>query len=191
MQQEHNKDGTLNFILIETPLEKLLEVAEKIKLKLPIAENNLEKEGDFQSAISSLFNKIECLNPSKIHHEKPRQYFTAAYNSSIRKEFSIKFLKSEIYFLSKSFIFRFEKYFDSDENNVISAKDRCLITYEILTRTSFSKKLSQPTIFACNENDPHIGIDLLVANETFHAAYPLHEVINLKIKILKSFSKSI
>lgn len=57
----------------------------------------------------------------------------------------------------------------------IEDKDRSTITYEILSRTTFSKKLEQPSIFR-SEHDPEVGIDLLIANETFIAAYPLHEV---------------
>ena len=67
--------------------------------------------------------------------------------------------------------------------DLVEAKDRSMITYEILSRTTFAKKLDQPSIFR-SEHDPDVGIDLLVANETFIAAYPLHEVstiLNLKL----------
>lgn len=58
----------------------------------------------------------------------------------------------------------------------IEDKDRSMITYEILSRTTFAKRLDQPSIFR-SEHDPEVGIDLLVANETFVAAYPIHEVV--------------
>ena len=61
-----------------------MEVAEKIKLKLPIAENDLQNED------SSFWNKIECLNPPAINQEKPRKYFTAAYDSGIQTESFLK-----------------------------------------------------------------------------------------------------
>lgn len=57
-----------------------------------------------------------------------------------------------------------------------------MIAYEILSRTTFSKRLAEPTIFR-NEHDPEVGVDLLVANETFIAAYPLHEVVFLLFTI--------
>ena len=82
----------------------------------------------------------------------------------------------------KIYFARFEFFFDNDKNKVISTKDRCLMTYEILSRTTFSKKLLQPTIFYGGEKDPNIGVDLLVANQTFIAAYSLHEVIIYSLK---------
>lgn len=71
---------------------------------------------------------------------------------------------------------RFERFFDNDENKTIAAKDRCLLAYEVLSRTSFSRYLKEPAIFSGNENDPQIGIERLIAEEIFTAAYPLHEV---------------
>ena len=57
-----------------------MEVAEKIKLKLPIAENDLQNED------LSFWDKIKYLNPPEINQEKPRKYFTAAYDSDIKSE---------------------------------------------------------------------------------------------------------
>lgn len=71
---------------------------------------------------------------------------------------------------------RFDRFFDKDENKTISPKDRCLLAYEILSRTSYSRYLEKPTIFSGNENDRQIGIARLIAEEIFIAAYPLHEV---------------
>ena len=58
-----------------------------------------------------------------------------------------------------------------------------------MSRTTFSKQLSQPTIFQSSEKDLNIGIDLLVANDTFLAAYPLHEVNSLNKYLNFNFLK--
>jgi hypothetical protein len=44
-----------------------------------------------------------------------------------------------------------------------------------LSRTVYSKKLSEPSVFHGIENDRNVGIERLLADGTFCAAYPLHE----------------
>ena len=74
---------------------------------------------------------------------------------------------------------RFERFFNKDENKTIANKDRCLLTYEILSRTLYSYELSEPCAFSGIENDRNIGIERLIADGTFLAAYPLHESYNI------------
>ncbi|RMZ94526.1 anoctamin-4-like isoform X2, partial [Brachionus plicatilis] len=70
----------------------------------------------------------------------------------------------------------FEKYFDKNNiDQTIPTKDRCLLAYEILSRTTYSRRLEDPAIFSCNDNDRNIGIDRLIAQGIFEACYPLHE----------------
>lgn len=71
---------------------------------------------------------------------------------------------------------RFAKYF----HKPIPNKDRCLLAYEVLSRTSFSSKLKEPRVFCGNENDRLIGIERLVNNGAFLAAFPLHEALSYK-----------
>ena len=69
-------------------------------------------------------------------------------------------------------IYRFKK-------KTFEAKDRCLLTYEILQRTIFSQKIENARIFRTANNeasDDKVGIERLLADGTFLAAYPLHEV---------------
>ena len=73
----------LYFVLVETPFEKLLEVAEKLKIKLPIAENDLPKE----NLSTSIWNKIDFITPKAIKQEKRRSFFTAAYSSNLRRKY--------------------------------------------------------------------------------------------------------
>ena len=78
------------------------------------------------------------------------------------------------------YIYRFSSFFagpDGDINN-IPKKDRCLIAYEILSRTTYAKKNDpSTTIFTDQCDDMKMGIERMVANKSFLAAYPLHEVI--------------
>lgn len=77
-------------------------------------------------------------------------------------------------------LYRFERFFDFDNiQNTIPSKDRSLLTYEVLCRTKYSKVLDDSDeIFTNPENDNKIGIDRLIANQTFLAAFPLHDVSN-------------
>ena len=75
----------MTYVLIETPIETLFEIAEKIKLKLPIEKNDLYEE----NKPKSLFNKLGCFfkpsfMPKNIEMKKShRNFFTAAYQSNL------------------------------------------------------------------------------------------------------------
>ena len=76
-------------------------------------------------------------------------------------------------------VFRFSHFFRDPDGHIydIPKKERCLIAYEILSRTTFSKRNAQSTtIFTDTCDDMKMGIELMVANGSFLAAYPLHEV---------------
>ena len=152
------KEKDRTFILIETPLETLLGIAEKIKLKLPIEKNDLYREES--NSFWSRF-KFKCFIPDGINMKHSnRRYFTTAYTTNLHE--------------------KFKPLFNRNENKIIPAKDCCLIAYEILSRTGFSAKQTESAIYSGSDTDRNIGIELLVANKTFSAAYPLHEVYNMR-----------
>ncbi len=142
------------YILVETSKAAQVEIAEKLNLNFPIEENDLYEPKD----PTSLLNRLKCFFPDETELElrdSYRKYFTAAYTSNLHE--------------------KFRPFFDKNHDLVISRKDRCLIAYEILSRTSFSKK-DDPSIFVdTKDRDKKVGIELLVMNGTFSAAYPLHE----------------
>ena len=60
----------------------------------------------------------------------------------------------------------------------IMQTDRTLLTYEILSRTPYGIAVSDTyEAFTLANNDPKIGIDRLIANGVFQAAYPLHDAL--------------
>ena len=63
--------------MVETPPDRLLEIAEKIRLKLPIEDNNLNRE-DFSE---TLWHRFESFVPDEIRQDNKRKYFTASYDS--------------------------------------------------------------------------------------------------------------
>lgn len=50
-----------------------------------------------------------------------------------------------------------------------------MVIDEILSRTTFSKKLTVHSFFSNDEKDDNVGIELLLAQEIFDSAYPPHQ----------------
>lgn len=74
------------FVLVKIPFDKCLEIAEKVKFKLPIEINDLEKD-DFESFVfNSFWYRFKSLVPEEVSSDKKRQYFTAPYSSNLKKK---------------------------------------------------------------------------------------------------------
>jgi hypothetical protein len=132
---------------------------------LPIEVNELGVRRHFADLWSNKSKKLttdEMTTPSQT-----TRYFTAPYTSALHE--------------------KFERFFNKTNPDAsLSLRNRCLLTYEILSRTSFSKPDPQTdgngstNTSNNNEDDDNIsneriGIDRLLANGTFQAAFPLHE----------------
>jgi hypothetical protein len=81
LELRDNDDDKLTFVLVKIPFEKCLEVAEKIKFKLPIARNDLKHEAGLAD---SFWNKFQSFQPGEIRREKKREFFMASYSSNLR-----------------------------------------------------------------------------------------------------------
>jgi hypothetical protein len=119
------------------------------------------------SKINDFDLKTTTYQLSSLYELKPREYFTAPYSSKLHS--------------------RFKKFFD--ENNIgktFLPKDRILLTYEILSRTSYIIK-NDPLKNFLNHNS-HIenlfGIERLLTINVFKEAFPLHEVLTIIIIII-------
>ena len=80
---------------------------------------------------------------------------------------------------------RFERFFDRDNlEKTIMPTDRTMLTYELLSRMPYSKAISESyESFGSANKDSRIGIERLIANGIFQAAFPLHDVYRLCISI--------
>ena len=96
----------LTFVLLRLPFEKCLEVAEKVKFKLPIEENNFEREKrkklastsgtanatSYTSATGTCGDEMSwwrraldaAFQPVEIEKNRKRDFFTAPYSSDLR-----------------------------------------------------------------------------------------------------------
>lgn len=71
------------YVLVETSNDALFEIAEKIKLKMPIEENDLYKEDDPHSILGN----FKCFMPGEEDikfKSSYRTHFTAAYQENLR-----------------------------------------------------------------------------------------------------------
>ena len=86
LEIKKHDEQKLVFVLVKIPFEKCLEIAEKVKFKMPIEINDLEKE-DFESLVfNSFWYRFNSLTPDEISTDKKRQFFTAPYSANLRKK---------------------------------------------------------------------------------------------------------
>lgn len=76
----------LVFLLVKIPFEKCLEIAEKVKFKMPIEINDLEKDNFEGFVFNSVWHRFKSLVPDEVNMDKKRKYFTAPYSANLRKK---------------------------------------------------------------------------------------------------------
>jgi hypothetical protein len=165
MKKKVTENENVMYMLVHTPFWKLLETAERLKLKLPIAVNTTETSGYFQ--------KIwRCFHHEDADKNDEIRYFTAPYKSSLHSKFDPFFNKINL-------------------EETFSDKHRSMLTYEILNRTSYSSNRRQSQLSAVemfekiNDSNSsssnesfYVGIERLLGKGIFQAAYPLHQDYN-------------
>lgn len=154
--KETSKNGKTCFTKVHVPWEIMLRYAELLNVKMPLAENDMETqlESCFENCwkkFPSPFELDEDLLP-----EEPN-YFTAPFNRSRMDQYI------GVEFINKEFVIK-------DKDTFFTNSQRSKICYEILSRTHFSD-------FDDDEDkiNKKFGVRKLVDNQTYNAAYPLHD----------------
>ena len=81
-RETNSKDEVVIFVLIECPIEMFFNIAEQIKLQVPIAENDLYEDLPFSS-----LSKLQCcVMPSYIRWKRRKNFFTIPYTSSLHEK---------------------------------------------------------------------------------------------------------
>lgn len=146
--KETSKNGKTCFTKVHVPWEIMLRYAELLNVKMPLAENDMETQ--LESCFENCWKKFP--SPFELDEdllpEEPN-YFTAPFNRSRmdQGQFVIK-----------------------DKDTFFTNSQRSKICYEILSRTHFSD-------FDDDEDkiNKKFGVRKLVDNQTYNAAYPLHD----------------
>ena len=123
------------------------------KLIIEFKENNLEVDTIYSSCMSNIL--CEKFNEKTEQHQ--RNFFTAPYSSNFHTKFEIFFDPDDI---EKTFL----------------PKDRIALTYEILSRTSYSELSNNPFENFEISTDSLKGIERLLNDGSFEDGFPLHDV---------------
>lgn len=154
--KETSKNGKTCFTKVHVPWETMLRYAELLNVKMPLAENDMETqlESCFENCwkkFPSPFELDEDLLP-----EEPN-YFTAPFNRSRMDQYI------GVEFINKEFVIK-------DKDTFFTNSQRSKICYEILSRTHFSDLDDDE-----DKINKKFGVRKLVDNQTYNAAYPLHD----------------
>nr|XP_011416512.2 anoctamin-4 isoform X9 [Crassostrea gigas] len=156
--KETSKNGKTCFTKVHVPWETMLRYAELLNVKMPLAVNDMETqlESCFENCwkkFPSPFELDEDLLP-----EEPN-YFTAPFNRSRMDQYiGVEYINKEGQFVIK------------DKDTFFTHAQRSKICYEILSRAHFLDLDDDDDKF-----NKKFGVRKLVDNQTYNAAYPLHD----------------
>eukprot|EP00105_Crassostrea_gigas_P003607 XP_011416512.1 PREDICTED: anoctamin-4 isoform X10 [Crassostrea gigas] len=156
--KETSKNGKTCFTKVHVPWETMLRYAELLNVKMPLAVNDMETqlESCFENCwkkFPSPFELDEDLLP-----EEPN-YFTAPFNRSRMDQYiGVEYIDKEGQFVIK------------DKDTFFTHAQRSKICYEILSRAHFLDLDDDDDKF-----NKKFGVRKLVDNQTYNAAYPLHD----------------
>uniref|UniRef100_A0A8D9FI56 Anoctamin n=1 Tax=Cacopsylla melanoneura TaxID=428564 RepID=A0A8D9FI56_9HEMI len=146
-------NGNLCFVTIYTPRHVLLTYAEIMKLRMPLrtlVQDNTDRGGSKGTTISNLCMKtastvVQLFFPAPLETDQ---------QPIEKSHFTAEYVKAKHYL------------FDEEHSEFLSAPTRSLIVDFILSRESYSS----------NTNDLlSVGIERLVQDGVYKAAYPLHD----------------
>lgn len=154
--KETSKNGKTCFTKVHVPWETMLRYAELLNVKMPLAVNDMETqlESCFENCwkkFPSPFELDEDLLP-----EEPN-YFTAPFNRSRMDQYI------GVEYINKEFVIK-------DKDTFFTHAQRSKICYEILSRAHFLDLDDDDDKF-----NKKFGVRKLVDNQTYNAAYPLHD----------------
>uniref|UniRef100_A0A914HN77 Anoctamin n=1 Tax=Globodera rostochiensis TaxID=31243 RepID=A0A914HN77_GLORO len=145
----------IKFVLIHAPFKVLMRQAELMMVRMPVHRNDVRKEWNFTDGFVNA-----CLKRLKFLDFDPR----------VKKR-----IEPETYFCQPFVAQHFECFvgYESPET-FFSRADRARMVHDLLIRARYDRGESI--------NKLRFGIDKLLRNRTYTAAFPLHDELNKKAK---------
>uniref|UniRef100_A0A183C1D0 Anoctamin n=1 Tax=Globodera pallida TaxID=36090 RepID=A0A183C1D0_GLOPA len=145
----------IKFVLIHAPFKVLMRQAELMMVRMPVHRNDVRKEWNFTDGFVNA-----CLKQLKFLDFDPR----------VKKR-----IEPETYFCQPFVAQHFECFvgYESPET-FFSRADRSRMVHDLLIRARYDRGESI--------NKLRFGIDKLLRNRTYTAAFPLHDELNKKAK---------
>ncbi|KAK3097463.1 hypothetical protein FSP39_009845, partial [Pinctada imbricata] len=144
--KETSKNQRTCFVKIHVPWRTLTKYAELTNMKMPLAENDMDAE--LESCMEYMINKLP--SPFEIDPDllpKETNYFTAPFNRARQEQFVIQ-----------------------DKDSFFTNAQRSKIAFEILSRAQYEDDENKE-----DKASKKFGIKKLLKNQSYLAAYPLHD----------------
>ncbi|KHN88125.1 Anoctamin-5 [Toxocara canis] len=197
LQLEHVEGKYCNnthFVLIHAPFGLLLKQAENLCVKMPVQQSDVQERTIIDGVLDRFLGKFRFLTFSEETNERLKEpnYFTAPFVAEhldwwvertiidgVLDRFLGKFrfltfseetnerLKEPNYFTAPFVAEHLDCYVGSDDpGSFFESSERSRMVYDLLLRTRYDSEETEKY---------RVGIERLVKNGTYTAAYPLHE----------------
>ncbi|KJH50552.1 hypothetical protein DICVIV_03318 [Dictyocaulus viviparus] len=156
--------GRTHFVLLHAPFPVLEKQAQILSVKLPVQQSDVEfqNRSSLPGLLDNLLSRVGIFDfdeRTRKALEEP-DFFTAPYSSDRRKQF-VNWDKPEILFPSS---------------------ERSRMVYDLLTRAHYDDLISDK---GGGTTQYRFGIERLLSQGAYSAAYPLHQEIRDRCKMLK------
>ncbi|MFH4977067.1 hypothetical protein AB6A40_003776 [Gnathostoma spinigerum] len=150
LELEHVDGKHINntkFVLIHAPFDVLLRQAENLSLKMPVQRSDISKERTIMDGFFDRFLK---------------RFKFLTFDEEINKRF-----QESHYFTAPFLVAHLDCYVGSDDpENFFDSSERSRMVYDLLIRAKYDRTESEKN---------RVGIERLINNGSYKAAYPLHE----------------
>ncbi|CAJ0585875.1 unnamed protein product, partial [Mesorhabditis spiculigera] len=151
--------GNTKYVLVHAPFELLEKQAQLLTVKLPVKRSDvdMEERNILPGFVDRLLNRLKIFEFDEHTNQllNEPEYFTAPYSSDRRKQF-VNWDRPDLLFPNA---------------------ERCRMVYDLLIRARYDSLINAP------EAHFRVGIERLLANGTFSAAYPLHQEFRSRSEI--------
>lgn len=159
LEYANSSQGTTKFVLVHAPFKVLSKQAELLLIRMPVHRNDVRKEINMMDGCVNAFLK---------------RFKFLDFDESVKKR-----IQPDQYFCQPFVAQHLDCFVGSDHpETFFSRADRARMVHDLLIRARYDR--------GSNMDKKRFGIERLVRNNTYSAAYPIHEELNTKAKHVNS-----